>query len=463
MFQLLTGRLPFPTENLPQNRIEAARQLLELQRVDRDWCGELEGAVSPQAARVIGHCLAFDPQKRPESAAEVAQQFRRELATGPRVRRWIRSHRWSLSIATVFLLVIASIFGIGMSYRTPTHLRQYLAGLDYLDAGHFAQASECFAEAVETCEDFREALVMRRWTEYQLGLDYLDAGDYARARQCFETALESNKNFREALLMRGWTDLLAARQEELKEADRLELRRSAEGYFREAYRRHGCSESAASRAQCLAETGFYRDAGAYYIIARDRDFSTASVANNLGNCLSKTKQFELATEVLSEAIQLDPALSAAHWNLLDLRDRLGVLGILNQRDALENLQRALDQIKLMRDSVPQAADLELAAARIFAQALAIENSASNEGTEQRQRDLLKQVLESCETAIQLNLQPAKLEELQLTAPQLKKDVHFQKLLQNTAPAPPTPAEPIKALVDIFPEVRGRLAQTIPEN
>ena len=423
MFQLLTGRLPFPTANLPQNRIEAARQLLELQRVQRDWCGELEGVISPQAARVIGDCLAFDPQKRPESAAEVAQQFRRELATGARVRRWIRSHRWSLSIATFFLLVVASIFGIGMSYRTPAHLRQY-----------------------------------------QLGLEYLDAGDYARARQCFDEALDVRKDFREALIMRGWTDLLAARQEGLEKTGRDELQRSAAEYFREAHRLQNCAESAASLAQCLTETEpiNYQDAGAYYDIARGGDFWTAAVANNLGLCFYRNGQLESAADVLSEALIMDSALSAAHWNLLRLRERFGRLVIRNEFVALENLQKAMDQIKVMRESAPESADLELEAARIFVMALAVETSASKEGTEQRQRELLEQVLESCKRAIGLNLDPANLQDLENRAPQLKGEVRFQQLLLPRSAAPPIPADPIEEFVDIFPEVKGRLARTTPE-
>jgi Tfp pilus assembly protein PilF len=475
MFQLLTGRLPFPTENLPQNRIDAARQLLELQRVQRDWCGELEGVVSPQAARVIGDCLAFDPQKRPDSAAEVAQQFRQELATGARIRRWVRSHRWSLSIATVWLLVVASVLGIGMSYRAQSaHLRQYQRGLNYLGAGDFARAKQCFHTALEIREDFREEFIIR---QYQLGLDYLDAEDFSRARQCFDTALEIRKDFREALIMRGWTDLLAARPKEPGDPDRAELQRSARDFFWEASRRYvDCGESAASLAQCFAETEDPLEARTWFQNATDLEFSSASIANNLGLCfyMSPNPRFDEAAPVLSGALAMDPALPAAHWNLLDVRYRLILQGrrnvqrarrsgneesIQREQDSLEHeLQLALEQIKLMRQAAPPIADLELAAGRIFAVGLDIEASDSKEEAERRQKELLEEVLASCETAIQLNIRPDRLRVLQDTAPQLKEDERFQQLLQSAD----TSEEPIKKLVDIFPEVRGRLAQTTPE-
>jgi serine/threonine protein kinase/Tfp pilus assembly protein PilF len=426
MFQLLTGRLPYPTEHLPQNRIEAARQLLELQRVQRDWRSELKGAVSPQAARVIGDCLAFDPQKRPDSAAGVAQQFRRELATAARIRRWIRSRRWSLSIATALLLVIASIFGIAMSYQAPAHLRHY-----------------------------------------QLGVDYLEAVDFNRARQCFDQALEIRNDFREALIMRGWTDLLAARGEE---DERAELQRSAKDLFREASDRYGCAESAASLGQYYAETGDHFDARTGFQNALDRGFSTASIANNLGFSFLRTDQDELAAAHLNEALRLDPSLVEAHRNLLVVRCRLAQQSMQSARRARNDetawqqqivaetqLRMAWDQLEVMRLFAPQTAELELLAAQVLALVVRSGMSTSNENPEQQERDCLKKLLAACETAIELNLDPRKLQHLEGFAPQLKEDARFQRLLGSVPPR--IPAEPTRALADIFPEIKSRMTST----
>nr|MCU0874646.1 serine/threonine protein kinase [Pirellulaceae bacterium] len=93
MFQLLTGRHPFQTEEFIEGgNKEAAERLLELQGNAQNLSGELERLMSPPAAVVLAQCLAFDPNDRPPSAEQVAQRLRDELRTIPRARRWVRVH-----------------------------------------------------------------------------------------------------------------------------------------------------------------------------------------------------------------------------------------------------------------------------------------------------------------------------------------------------------------------------------
>jgi serine/threonine protein kinase len=422
MFQLLTGRLPFPTENLAQNRNEAGRQLLELQRAGSDWSRELDGLVSPNVARTIAACLAFDPQDRPDSAAEVAREFRRGISVGVRVRRWVRRQRWALSLAAMVLLVFASVFGVAMSYRAPAHLHQFETGIAALDKGDFARANRCFDNARNICPDFREAL-----------------------------------------LLRGWSDLLAARSEERNEAARAELMRSAREDFRQAWDQYGCAESAASLAQWFAETEDHLEARRFFENALEQGFISAGAANNMGYGSRRLGDFQMGLEYLTKAIQLDPSLETAHRNLLELRRNLAQRAKNKNEDsqAKEHLQMAFDQIRLMRQFAPPSAELELMAARVFALPIQFGWSDSEAQGEDWQIDLLEELLASCETATYLELAPERLQEMHLLVPELKDDERLQRLLKET-PRPAMASVP-NVLVDIFPEIRARLTVICPEN
>ncbi len=111
MFQLLTGRIPFPVEDLAENNKETARRLLDQQRVREHLSGELEPVVSPAIARLIAQCLAFDPDDRPQSAEQVARQFRRELRVVPRAWRWVRSHKATAFGAVAALVLAVTLLG----------------------------------------------------------------------------------------------------------------------------------------------------------------------------------------------------------------------------------------------------------------------------------------------------------------------------------------------------------------
>jgi serine/threonine protein kinase len=186
LFQLLTGRLPFPTDDLPQDRKEAARRLLDRQK---SWMGcriKLERVASPTVARLITRCLAFDRDSRPDSAEQVAKQLRAELGSVARVRNCLRRNkRAAISVALVLVMATAAS-GIGFASRAPLHIRQY-----------------------------------------ELGVSYMDSGDFASAARCFQGALEVDSKFPEALLMHGWSELLAALNEPLDESKRAELLRLA--------------------------------------------------------------------------------------------------------------------------------------------------------------------------------------------------------------------------------------------
>jgi len=428
LFQMLTGRLPFPTEDLPQDRQEAARRLLDRQRSWNDCRIELDRVASPAVARLITSCLALDRESRPDSAAQVAKQLRAELGGVAKVRNCLRRHKLAaISVALVLLMATAAM-GIGFASRAPLHIRQY-----------------------------------------ELGVSYLDAGDFASAARCFEGALEVHRNFPEALLLQGWSYLLAARNQNLNETEQAELRRLGHALFTAAEKRYGTRESAASLAYCLAEMSNHVAAGTYFRHAFDRGFDTANVRNNLGYFLAfRMKERDKGIVELETAIHMDPTLSAAHENLLtakcslvnDLRhlanvetDRIIAAGL--KRDALDNLHVALAQIDAARELAPPTAGLEQAAARLYALAYAVATTDASGETGLDPNEMLEGVLSSCRAAVELGLPPGDLQNLLTIAPRLETDdTGFSEIVKGKPH--PVSVVPTKPWVDVYTDVRTRL-------
>ena len=433
LFQLLTGRLPFPTEDLPQDRKEAARRLLDKQRTWNDCRTELERVVSPGAARLIAGCMAFDRESRPESAEQVARQLRAELGSVARVRNWLRRNKRAAVSVALVLVMAAAASGIGFANRAPLHIR------------HF-----------------------------ELGVSYLDAGDIPSAIRCFEGALDVHRDFPEAILLHGWSILLAAQNEPLDESKRDELLQSARDLFNTSWKRYRTAESAAGLASCHAELGDYAEARTFFGHAIDGEFATASVRNNLGYCQVKTNQPDAGIARLEEAIRIEPALQAAHLNLLVARCNLAHQWIMQgarvrgheetarqcEAMALDHLQMARDQIKAIDQSVTRTAEWELAAARVYALSASIVGCLRDIDTDREEQDLLELALQASQAAISLHLPPQKLRSLAALAPELGENPRFQQLLNSDPPT--VAAVPTRPLVDIYPDIRQRLGHVAPQ-
>src|SRR5207302_2045767 len=80
LFELLTGKLPFgPIPDELQER-DLADLLLERQQTLVPSLRRLNPAVDPRLAGCIERCLAFDPDRRPQSAHELALALRKSLS-----------------------------------------------------------------------------------------------------------------------------------------------------------------------------------------------------------------------------------------------------------------------------------------------------------------------------------------------------------------------------------------------
>lgn len=429
LFQLLTGRLPFAVEDLPQQRQEAARLLLVRQSQARDFCGELKRVVSPVVARTIAACLAVDPDDRPSSAAEVVQRFRADLRLVPRAGRKVRAHRWALTAVAAMLVLAATTLGVGLAARPPLHERHY-----------------------------------------QLGMMHLEAGDLASASQCFERALDARHDFVQALLLRGWTDLRAAQRDGMNEAERAGLLQSALERFDTSWRQTGNAAAAASLAWCLMQRGKPAEAEYYFAQSAALGLDTPAVLNNWANCLVAKGNRSEAVARLEDAVRRAPMLQAARHNLAMALWHLARDAMLqaetarrgkdedaaayHEDQAASLLGLALEHIDVARQAGAKSAELERDAAILYASASAALDRQPEADSDVRQQELLDKARRACQAAVELHLPPARLRELIPIAPQLGRDPRFQGILKQNVPVgKPVPAT---LVVDVFPDIRDHL-------
>jgi tetratricopeptide (TPR) repeat protein len=79
-------------------------------------------------ARIIEKCLAFDPRKRPASAAEVRQVLRRSLGLCASVTRWIVRHPKSVAAACLLAVGLGTAGAVHLATRPPEQVAQSQRG-----------------------------------------------------------------------------------------------------------------------------------------------------------------------------------------------------------------------------------------------------------------------------------------------------------------------------------------------
>ena len=141
LYEAMTGKLPFAAAT----PLEAA--MLRAAHLER---------VSPagfprRCDRMLERCLAYEPERRYRSAAELA----RALRSGPCNFENIRADRpWVLGLAAVAILLACAWLGLGMWRRSQVHrppaeaVRWYESGVAALREGANAKATSALTRAV---------------------------------------------------------------------------------------------------------------------------------------------------------------------------------------------------------------------------------------------------------------------------------------------------------------------------
>jgi serine/threonine protein kinase len=304
LFELLAGRQPFGEVPRRTPRPEDCAALLERQRQGAPALRGLCPTVTPALARVVAACLAYDRERRPRDAAEVALALRRDLAPHRRLLRRLRHHPRKLAAAAALVATLA-------------------AGGAYYEARQPPRADRLIQQAEQ------------------------------------EPAAQAIDDSDKAVLLRPDADMHVQRAR-LKLRERLYA--GALGDFREANRLRPEPRLQACVAYCLAREGQHRAAATENEHALDAGFDGPEVHNNLAYSQLFISQIKEARENLARALDLNPRLPAACHN------RLVLLRVELQRGPAPALAEVRDALDLALDACPESAELFADAADLCATA-----------------------------------------------------------------------------------------------
>jgi eukaryotic-like serine/threonine-protein kinase len=306
LYEILTGVLPFGEISREVSLEESARQLREQQVRGPKPLQEKNRRVDHRLAELVHCCLTFDPDGRPQTAGELTEGLRRELAPHRRGLRWVRDHRRRVRAAgsVLLMLVIAGIAYFAL--RPPYPVRQFERGMGYYGRGDYTSAIEYLNESLRADPKQSDALFVR-------GRALLQAGDVRMALEDFHAA--------SLLTPDPKTD--------------------------------------ACVAHCLGTLHQHEAAIARYLQAIEKGFQSPGVFNNLGFSYRQLNRLDSAEEYLQRATAVDEQLAAAHHNL--------VLVYLNRAGAGRPVpESALVHARKAAELGPASAELYRNVAALFA-------------------------------------------------------------------------------------------------
>ena len=157
LFELLTGRRPFPNHKGPIRDTVVA--MLADRRGPVPSVRQWNPAVSPAVQAVIHKCLAADPARRYQSAADLREDIDRHLSHRPlkfaanpclreRVGKWGRRHPRLSSSATVAAVALVVLAGAGAAAYSARE-----RGRDWEARGLFADHQTAFRDAQAFLDD----------------------------------------------------------------------------------------------------------------------------------------------------------------------------------------------------------------------------------------------------------------------------------------------------------------------
>jgi serine/threonine protein kinase len=261
LYELLTGELPFAAVPKSANKSRLLESMLASQAAGPCPLRQRNPLVDRFAAKTIERCLRFNPDRRQQTAEQLAAALSRSLSPLRRLVRWSRSARRSLSLAA--MLLIGTMLGIGgyLLAREPYSIREYRQGLQELRIAKYQTAIVHFNHALEANPNAAALLFARGQARQQLGDYPLAIVDYRAASATCQAGM-----------IQG------------------------------------------SLAYCFAKNRAHLEAIDCGLRAIDCGAATAEVQNNLGYCFWKLDKLRAAREHLDAALALDPHLQAAYYN-----------------------------------------------------------------------------------------------------------------------------------------------------
>lgn len=274
LYELLTGAHPFGPVPLKLSSRELRQHLLAKQRSRPRPIRERNPRVPRRLARLVEQCLEYNPNDRPQSAANLATELRR-AGLWHRARRAVARHP-RLAAAALALAVTTGLTGaysLGL-FKTPSR-RDLERGLSAYRQGDMKAAVASLSRAIDAGVRTRDAYFTRARAYERLR-------EYMPAAQDFEKADE------------------VAPSAELK---------AAAGY-------------------CLLQDGNYRAAMPVLLQAMAAGATSPESHHNLGLLYLIDRQLDNARAEFDKALAADPNLRVAYCNrgVLDLQLADGFAG-----------------------------------------------------------------------------------------------------------------------------------------
>jgi tetratricopeptide (TPR) repeat protein len=306
--EVLTGEHPLgPLEK--KDTYEDLRQwLLERQEkgIRVDW--SKNPRVDSRTRQLLDRCLAYRPEDRPQTAAEVAKGLRYSLLPYQRLRRWA-SLNVRLLVASAAVLGALLFVGVSWSIpKDPYSVRQFNKGMNSYRQGRIDEASEYFSRAVRADPQFVDAL-------FAQGRTFQRLNQFGPAEEAF----------------------LAA--ERLRPEGRIE---ACLGY-------------------CSAKLEHFEVAIAQSNAAIKEGFKTAEVLNNRGYSRLQQRHLDNAENDFVEVIRLGNSPQAPHYNLALLE----LTRAYEKQDHKSACLKGLEHIQRCLEIGPERADLYYTGAKLY--------------------------------------------------------------------------------------------------
>jgi serine/threonine protein kinase/Tfp pilus assembly protein PilF len=305
LYELLSGRHPFGLVGLNLPEAERFRELLQKQRRGPIPLRSVNPDVPKALARVIQRCLAFDPARRFQQAADVAAALRKHLARAQRPRRR-RAFFPAAGLAALAVLV-ACFFAL----REPEGQRLFNRGQAALQGGEYQQALESFTSVLKAEPNRVDALFARGRVHQKMGNLALALADFQSASHL-----------------------------------------APEGRI------------SACIGYCMGLSGDAPHAIRFYCEAIEQGFAPAEVYNNLGFAFWHKGQWKKALEYLDKAIERNDKLHTAYYNRASVYFNKALQEPQDARKSQFVNQGTQDIDKAIRLG-PRTADLYLLAVHVY--------------------------------------------------------------------------------------------------
>jgi serine/threonine protein kinase/Tfp pilus assembly protein PilF len=377
LYEMATGTHPFVPTPLKKSSSEIRQVLLARQPKGPTAAHLVNPNIDRGLSLCIQRCLEVAPEKRPQTAAELASILQTGLNPVARTRRWVQ--RNPFKILTACLLVAALTLGVAAlaAMRAPYTERQAEAGQAAYKDGRYQESVLLFNTALETDPDNHIARFSRARAHQKLG-------DFNLAMQGYLEGDQRKPNGRN---------------------------KAAMGY-------------AVNRTNGKPEVAIL-----WYNEAIKSGFSNAEIHNNLGVNYLRTGKLREAKDNLDQAIRLDDRLQMAYEN----RARYWISAAMKKMSNLKvgaesfgDLQSGIKDAQKAMTLGIASADLYFDAARLCALASQVESPWHKIGL-----DYLGKSLEQ-------GLNPSRCDDPALAS--LRSDPRFLALANRPAPPKsiPTP-------------------------